>query len=84
MNCAIKSVFKVEYLMHTIEPIPGFPSLIIKVYGLRKATCLAEIMGQGYYLSIDGKPVARSELTSEQRAALENYLMTFFPEHASI
>lgn len=69
--------------MNTIEPIPG-TNVTIKVYGVRKATSLAEIMGQGYYVSIDGKPVARSELTNEQRVALENYLMTFFPEHANI
>jgi hypothetical protein len=41
-------------------------------------------MAQAYYVSVNGTPTPRSDLTQEQRDAVQQLLQEKYPQHACI
>lgn len=66
-------------------PVPGYPALLLTIYGVDKADKpLRQGMEQGYFVSRNGVAVARADLSVEERAAVQAYLVEHHPEHAKL
>lgn len=67
-----------------VETLPGFPETTVHLYGVKTARTFNERLEQAYFVAHAGKPIARSELESAEKAAINCFLEQRYPEHAKI
>lgn len=75
------------YAQHTQQrefAVPAQPALTLRIYGVDKALNLSERMAQGFCVVRNQVAVARAELSPAERSAVQAYLDTNHPEHATL
>lgn len=72
------------HIRRKMVPVPGFPRLSVCVYGEVNATSLARQMEQGYFVECDGDRLIRAEMLDAEKQAVQQLLLSDFPQHARI